>query len=63
MKIKTEQQQKTEMLNCIIWAGICLMFLHVLTGCSGFKACASINSIDEVTDQQKLNKPVPKANE
>jgi hypothetical protein len=34
MKIRTEAEQKSEMINCIIWAGICLMFLHVLTGCT-----------------------------
>lgn len=34
MRVKTESEQKADMMNCIVWAGICLMFLYTLTGCT-----------------------------
>lgn len=32
--IKTDTERKTELMNCIVWAGIWLMMLYALTACS-----------------------------
>jgi hypothetical protein len=40
MKIKTDLERKTELHNCIAWAGIWLMMLYCLmysTGCSNWQ--------------------------
>ncbi len=59
MAIKNDMQRKAEQDSCIVWAGIWLMMLYCMmysTGCTGFKMCASLNQIDEISDTQKLSK-------
>lgn len=34
MKVKTEMETKAEFANCIAWAGIWLMMLYAMTGCT-----------------------------
>jgi hypothetical protein len=53
--MKTERKE-LEIVNVIVYAAICLVILQYLTGCTGFKMCASLNQIDEISDTQKLNK-------
>jgi hypothetical protein len=53
--MKTERKE-LEIVNVIVYAAICLVILQYLTGCTGFKMCASLNQIEEVDETQKLNK-------
>jgi len=53
--MKTERKE-TEIVTLLMQIGFCALILFGFTRCNGLKVCASLNEIDEVTEQQKLTK-------
>lgn len=62
MKVKTESETRAEMLNCIVWAGICLMFLYTLTGCTtgGGKICFGYEEVNQIKNSSGYDIPEKK---
>lgn len=50
------ERKETEIVSVIFHTIVCIVILQYLTGCGNYKMCLSNTSIDEVNEQQKLNK-------
>lgn len=62
MKIKTEAEQKGEIGNCIVWAGIWLMMLYCMmysTGCStgGGRICFGYEEVNKISNSSGYDIP------
>ena len=59
MKIKTDAERQTELANCIAWAGIWLMMLYALTGCTtgGGKICFGYEEVNQIKNSSGYDIP------